>query len=72
MAKVPFQKFKVGMMKTSDNLPRPASDGLKKQMLAGATGGAAPHQAPGLAGIRPKRKNNPLKSMLAPQKPFGQ
>ena len=50
------------MMSTS-NPPAPKAKNL---------GGTAPHQAPGLAGIRSKRKNNPLKAMLAPQKPFGQ
>ena len=60
--KAPFSKFKSAMMSTS-NPPAPKVKNL---------GGKAPHQAPGLAGIRPKRKNNPLKSLLAPQKPFGQ
>jgi len=60
--KAPFSKFKAAMMKTS-NPPVPKTKN---------PGGTAPHQAPGLAGIRPRRKNNPLKSMLAPQKPFGQ
>lgn len=65
--KTPFSKFKAGQLKSSPN-PKPvnvSTSGL-------GTSNAPPKQSPGLAGLRAKKRNNPLSSKLAPEKPYGQ
>lgn len=76
MAKSLFGKLKIGVMKTSPNLPRPTNGSATKDPIGVSTSGlgsknAAPRQNPGLAGLRSKKLNNPLKSLLAPDKPYG-
>lgn len=58
--KAPFSKFKAARMSTG-NPPAPK---MKSPI------GKGPRQAVGFAGIRPRKMNNPLKSVLAPDKPY--